>query len=327
MKVLGTLVAGIAMVGATTLALPPAAQAQAPKAGTVTTLQGTATVTRVSLAAPAPPALPLKFRDDVFQRDRIATGDDSLARILLGGKAVVTVRERSVLTITETATTATIDITAGKIALAVAKDRLRPGESVDVKTPNAIAGVRGTVLIAEVLQTTAQAGGTPPGSVTSRFTLLSGIVDVSLLDPSTGRAGTSRFTLNPLQQIGITGFTPPPGVRNISRGEGQALASTYGAKLKDPPKGTHAQVSDRQVQLAGNAVSGGGGGGGKDSINTLTQGGPVGAGVGKPPVSGDDTRNSGSGSGSTGGGMDKKPVVICQFCECGPSGCGARFRR
>jgi hypothetical protein len=59
----------------------------------------------------------------------------------------VTVRERSVLTITETANTATIDITAGRIALAVAKDRMRPGQSLDVKAPNAIAGVRGTVLI------------------------------------------------------------------------------------------------------------------------------------------------------------------------------------
>src|SRR5262245_31815516 len=40
----------------------------------------------------------LKFRDDVMLQDRIATGDQSLARILIGGKAVVTVRERSVVT-------------------------------------------------------------------------------------------------------------------------------------------------------------------------------------------------------------------------------------
>jgi len=37
----------------------------------------------------------------LFVQDRVITGDDSVARILLGGKAIVTVRERSSLTITE----------------------------------------------------------------------------------------------------------------------------------------------------------------------------------------------------------------------------------
>jgi len=41
---------------------PASAFAQLTKAGVVTTLQGTATVTRASLSQPQP----LKFRDDVF---------------------------------------------------------------------------------------------------------------------------------------------------------------------------------------------------------------------------------------------------------------------
>ena len=64
--------------------------AQAPKAGIVTTLEGNVTATR---AAAAPIAL--RFKDDVFLQDRITTAEQSLARMLLGGKAVVTVRERS----------------------------------------------------------------------------------------------------------------------------------------------------------------------------------------------------------------------------------------
>src|SRR3989454_9989408 len=76
---------------------PASAFAQLTKAGVVTTLQGTATVTRASLSQPQP----LKFRDDVFVQDRVVTGDDSVARILLGGEAIVTVRERSSLTISE----------------------------------------------------------------------------------------------------------------------------------------------------------------------------------------------------------------------------------
>ena len=109
---LKTLLRGSAVMAAVSLMLPattPAQSDHAGKAGVVTTLQGTATVARTTAAQPAA----LKFKDDVFLQDRIATGDQSLARILLGGKAVVTVRERSVLTITETASTSTLEISSG----------------------------------------------------------------------------------------------------------------------------------------------------------------------------------------------------------------------
>jgi FecR protein len=134
--------------------LPSLASAQGTKAGVVTTLEGNVTVTRVTLAPQ-----PLKFRDDVFVNDKVVTGDQSLARMLLGGKAVVTVRERSSLTITETPGKATIDLEAGKIAVAVAKDKMRPGESLEIRAANAVAGVRGTVVVAEVSNASAQLGG------------------------------------------------------------------------------------------------------------------------------------------------------------------------
>src|SRR5258706_9546323 len=91
-----TLFTGTAAIAAISIMLPAAAPAQGPRAGVVTTLRGTATVARTTATEPAP----LKFKDDVFVRDRITTGDESVARILLGGKAVVTIRERSQLTIT-----------------------------------------------------------------------------------------------------------------------------------------------------------------------------------------------------------------------------------
>src|SRR5213594_1442609 len=133
------------------------ASAQAAKAGVVTTLEGNVTVTRVTLAPQ-----PLNFKDDVFVNDKVTTGDQSIARMLLGGKAVVTVRERSTLTITEVPGKATIELEAGKIALAVAKDKMKAGESIEVRTANAVAGVRGTVLVAEVSRATAQVGGPLP---------------------------------------------------------------------------------------------------------------------------------------------------------------------
>src|SRR5207302_3261780 len=103
------------------------------------------------------------FKDPVLLQDKIATGSESLARMLLGGKAVVTVRERSVLTITEVPGRSTIDIESGKFALAVARERMRPGEVIEIRTPNAVAGVRGSVIVTEV--ETPVGAGTPASSL------------------------------------------------------------------------------------------------------------------------------------------------------------------
>ena len=130
-------------LGVATLLLvlwPALAGAQAPKAGTVTALQGQATVARATLPTPAL----LQFQDDVFVRDRIETGEKSVARVLLGGKAIVTIRELSVFTITEEPGRAVVEISKGKLALGVARKLLQPGESVEIRGPNVAAAVRGS---------------------------------------------------------------------------------------------------------------------------------------------------------------------------------------
>ena len=126
--------------------LPTPAFAQSTKAGVVTTLEGNVTAVR----AVTPQPVVLKFRDDVFLQDRVVTGEQSFARLLLGGKAVISIRERSAVTITEVPGRSTVEIESGKIALSVARDRMLPGEIINIKTPNAIAGVRGTVVVAQV---------------------------------------------------------------------------------------------------------------------------------------------------------------------------------
>jgi hypothetical protein len=117
--------------------------AQQPKAGVITTLQGQATVARPALPQP----VSLKFKDDVFQRDRIDTRENSIARVLLAGKALVTIRELSTFTVTEEPGRAVVDIQSGQLALGVARSLLRPGESVEVRTPHAIAAVRGSLAL------------------------------------------------------------------------------------------------------------------------------------------------------------------------------------
>src|SRR5881409_1719812 len=148
--------------------------AAAQKAGVVTALEGNVTATRAAVPQP----VVLKFKDDVFVNDRVVTGDRSLARLLLGGKAVVTVRERSALTITELPGRSTVDLDSGKVAVVVAKDRMQPGEQIEVKTPNAVAAVRGTVFIAEVVRATAGADSAQAG-LTANFYVLAGTVAVT----------------------------------------------------------------------------------------------------------------------------------------------------
>ncbi|HET8579032.1 MAG TPA: FecR domain-containing protein [Methylomirabilota bacterium] len=155
----------------------PASLAQESKGvGIVTTLTGQATVARPT----QPQALPLHFKDDVYGRDRISTAEKSLVRVLLGGKAVVTVRELSVLTITEDMGHADINLQSGKVALAVAHQRMKPGESITLRARNAVAAIRGTVVIAEVQTATAQMGQPAQASAgIGVFHVLNGTVEVT----------------------------------------------------------------------------------------------------------------------------------------------------
>jgi hypothetical protein len=124
---------------------PPAAAQNPRSVGVVATLSGEATVTR----HPTARSQPLRFKDDVFTLDRISTAERSILRVLLGGKSLVTVRELSVLTIIDEPDRASMDLDTGKVALGVLRQRMRPGEAVQVRTPNAIVAVRGTVVVVE----------------------------------------------------------------------------------------------------------------------------------------------------------------------------------
>jgi len=155
----------IGVLAVSLLALPGIARAEE-AVGVVTTLAGQAT--RTANVSPTLPA-PLRFKDDVFGADTIRTAERSLVRVLLERKALLTVRELSVLRITDEAARATVKLQSGGIALSVAQPRLRPGEVIEVHTPNAVAAVRGTTIAVETR-----------GAVT-QFHVLTGALDVASL--------------------------------------------------------------------------------------------------------------------------------------------------
>jgi len=231
------------------VATPTSAFAQLSKAGVVTTLHGTATVSRASVPQP----VPLKFKDDVFVQDRVSTGHDSVARILLGGKAIVTVRERSSLTITEVPGVSTVNVGLGRAAIAVAKERMKPGETIEIRTPNAVAGIRGTIVVVEIDQTTAQAG---PGAAafTTRFTVLTGEVLVRQLQG--GQPFGGGVTLGSNQQARFTGLTPPV-TRSLTPSEAHQLSNSFKATKTDPPAAVNAPLITQSQTVAIQAVTSG----------------------------------------------------------------------
>jgi hypothetical protein len=268
-----------------TLALASVAVAQE-HAGVVTTLEGRVTVARASLPEPAL----LKFRDRVFVRDRITTGKESFARILLGGKAVVTVREFSAVTITEVPGVATVDVGSGRVAVAVARERMRPGDLVEVRTPNAVAGIRGTVIVAEVFD-----------AQHSIITVLKGVIDVTRLDA--GRAVGSSTVLNALQQVTINGGVSAP--RPISSEAAQRMGAEFRAAPPSiAPKGAATAVNQAEVERV--AADMGGGAAASALVAPVDSSATAGKAAQADPPSGDSDKGTGSSSGtatvSTGSG-------------------------
>jgi hypothetical protein len=229
------------IAAATLLAAPALTQAQAARSvGVVTTIAGHATVARATLPQP----VPLNFKDDVFERDRISTAEKSIVRVLLGGKAVVTVRELSQLTITEDADRSTLDLASGKVGLAVQRPRMRPGESIEIRTPNAVASVRGTVLVVEVIRASVQRGA-PSGGALTLVGVLSGSSVVTL---PTGQ----QFTLFAGQSLNTNTGVIGPLPSNLLAGLGLTARPHQG------PPGNFQQtlVQNEAARLANTAVQG-----------------------------------------------------------------------
>ncbi|MGH7390303.1 MAG: FecR domain-containing protein [Candidatus Rokuibacteriota bacterium] len=243
-----THLASVLAVLATLLATPPVALAESERAGIVTALQGHATVASTATPAPAP----LKFKDHVFVHDRIRTGDHSIVRILLSGRATVTVRERSVLTVIEYPTASQIHVGTGRASIAAVKSRMKPGETIDIVMPNALATIRGTVVVAEV---------SPAGST---ITVIRGLVDVTPLDPIARRPIGGMFRLAALERVTIPNAGTPQA-QTLTPAEAEQLGSQFKVGPRETPAGMYSSLTDAQVRFTAR------------HLTDMTGGSPVGA--------------------------------------------------
>ena len=297
---------------------PLSVLAQAQPVGVVTTLTGEATLARTALPAP----VALKFKDDVFERDRISTGEKSIVRVLLGGKAIVTVRELSVVTITEEPGRATVDLSSGKIGLSVAKQRMRPGETLEIRTPNAVAAVRGTVITVE----TAMVAGNP----VTEYDVQSGTLELlqprpELLSPGRGitvngpTAGLQRaarpdaFTAGFERGAGSGGASQDAATEGSIQ-NGMAQASTLALILNPGPNPLTTPIAGATTGTLPPPPNIGTTGKTDDDIKKTG---------GEPPIvvsPGGGTGGNGGGTGGGGGGTPGANVLVNPGFESGLAG-------
>ncbi len=236
MSLVRRLIAALLLTGAAALLLASSTLALE-RVGVVTNVEGVATVARVALPEPRP----LRFKDDLFLRDRITTGERSVVRVLLGGKATVTARERSVLTITEVPGVATINLGDGRVAVAVAKSLMKPGEVIEIKTPNAVTAIRGTVVIAEVQPVS--------GGHQSTITILRGLVDVTKVG-STGALSGPAVKVGALERVTVVGAKPVPAPQKITREAAAGLAAEFSLVPKSAPAASTEALNAEVKQIS-----------------------------------------------------------------------------
>ncbi|HEX9125487.1 MAG TPA: hypothetical protein VF948_03740 [Methylomirabilota bacterium] len=204
-------------------------------AGVATAVIGQVTVSHA--ASPTPQAL--HFKDEVFLQDRISTAARSLARLLLGKKALLTVRELSELELIDQSGISTVQLFLGKVAIGVARQRMLPGETVEIRTQNAVAAIRGTVVVAEML--------TAPGSSIpiTRLHVLSGYIDVT----TPGNPGAPPLRLIAPSSVTVTGNTMDKAV-SLSAAARVALLSDLQPSRPNPARLLDALVLGEQARAA-----------------------------------------------------------------------------
>jgi len=126
----------------------------------------------------------------------------------------VTAREHSVLTINEVPGTSTVDLSSGRISVVVDKAKMKAGEVVEIRTPNAVAGIRGTIVVAET------------NGTTSTISVLRGLVDVYRVDQSGKTVGTPT-PVGPREAVTVRGDVLPPRPQTLSTDSAGRLSNEF----------------------------------------------------------------------------------------------------
>ena len=281
-------------------------------AGQVMAVAGPVTVARADVTPHQ-----LKFRDNLFWRDVVEARKNGIARVLLGGKATVTVRELTRLELRQEKRAEGVryvaDLVSGRIRASVARMLMRSGDHVEVWTFNTVASVRGTDFMVETVERPAQAGAfgllgvrevaqaVGDGASPSRETVvvtISGLVDVANPLAGTGRAerigayeavrvsgrqDPIRFQVSANElRVLLKGLTPPRPQEARSGDRAAAVAE----KVEQVAQAVSSQSARGIEQVGGDVLTRGNGGQGDQDNQSPSSAG------------GQSSQSSGKGSGA-----------------------------
>ena len=148
-------------------------------------------------------------------------------------------RELSELQLIDQAGTSTVGLASGKVAMGVARQRMLPGEIVEIRTQNAVAAIRG----GGVAETLTPAGATIP---VTRVHVLSGYIDVTTL----GYPGAPPLRLVAPSSVTVTGDTMGPAVA-LDAAARAALLSNLRPTQPLPTRVLEGLVFGEQARAAG----------------------------------------------------------------------------
>jgi hypothetical protein len=191
------------------LALAASARAQAP-AGTVATLQGRAESQRSGQAA----WRALAAGVDVWVGERIRTAEASRVKLLMRDDSVITLGAKSELVIDQmvvgTTSTSKMDAVVGSVRAVVTERYGAKGSSFEVKTPTAVAGVRGTGFVTLV-------------DTDGKRTRVIGLYDTTFVRSITDTRGLHEVSVGPGQITEILAGAEPTKPRDLAKTDLDAL--------------------------------------------------------------------------------------------------------
>jgi hypothetical protein len=201
------------------------AQAQTP-AGTVATLQGRAD------AQPGGQATwrPLATGKDVFVGERVRTAEASRVKLLMRDDSVLTLGPKSELVIDQLVVrdgggTSRLGAVVGAVRAVVTDRYGTTGSSFEVKTPTAVAGVRGTGFVALIDED-------------GKRTRVIGLYDVTWVRSVTDAAGRREVRLGPGQITEVVAGGLPTKPRDLTKSQQEALVASTIVAPSVPEGGT-----------------------------------------------------------------------------------------
>ncbi|MCW5830240.1 MAG: FecR domain-containing protein [Deltaproteobacteria bacterium] len=286
-----------------------AGEAHAVMAGRISSVQGDVSVTRLGELNPRPVTRMM----EIHVNDQIMTGADGRVRILLADDSVVSLAENSRLRVSRhiynpaaRQRESVIDLYRGRVRSVVSRFLNTQMNRFEVRTPTAVAGVRGSDQVVEY----------DPNSGNTQVTMLSGTGYVSGLNGDNFTTVDSNETANGSGRVGFT-------ITALSESDASEAGEGFDTEQSsDSPPPTASNTGDSEQSSGGEESQSGTGGDDGPATTVLASNDSSGSGEGSADTpsaegGGDSAQQEEEGSG---GGSESSDAVASDDSPPPPSG-------